>query len=69
MLTKLPPLPLALDLLDYSENEFIYPPSEIMKHALAIEGDYCLTSDHSIDFIRNWINENPLTLVKSAYKV
>jgi Leucine-rich repeat (LRR) protein len=68
MLTKLPSLPLTLDLLDYVKNEFIYPPSEITEHALAIEEYYCLTG-HDIDFIRNWINENPLTLIKSTYKV
>ena len=53
-LTSLPPLPLALHSLRCGDNPIVYPPPEVLKN--------------DIPFIRKWMEENPLTFVKSALK-
>jgi len=53
-LTLLPPLPQCLEELYYYGNPLQYPPPEV--------------AERSLDEIKEWMSENPLNFVKSAYK-
>ena len=54
-LTELPQLPSTLIGLYCENNPIQYPPADVMKEP--------------INYIREWMSENPLTFVKSANKV
>jgi Leucine-rich repeat (LRR) protein len=54
-LTELPQLPSTLVELYCGNNPITYPPADVLKK--------------STKYIREWMNENPLTFVKSANKV
>jgi hypothetical protein len=54
-LVELPTLPPKLESLHCGNNPMIYPPPEVSKNY--------------IPYIRDWMEKNPLTFVKSANKV
>jgi Leucine-rich repeat (LRR) protein len=54
-ITELPPLPSTLVHLYCRNNPIQYPPADVLNKSTA--------------YIREWMNENPLTFVKSANKV
>jgi Leucine-rich repeat (LRR) protein len=54
-ITELPPLPSTLKYLYCHNNPIVYPPPEVLKN--------------DVQYIRKWMEENPLTFVKSANKV
>jgi Leucine-rich repeat (LRR) protein len=54
-LTELPQLPSTLVYLNCNDNPIQYPPANVLKEPFT--------------YIREWMNENPRTFVKSANKV
>jgi hypothetical protein len=54
-ITQLPRLPLTLGVLARDNNPIHYPPPDLFMHGM--------------DFIRQWMDENPLIYIKSANKV